>query len=389
MPQGTFLDRGDSTDIRVATWNIYFDSVFPDVSPTRVEKFNRVAAALAPDVWAFQEMYRHTAAQVKSLLDAAQPLDAPGGWHVYKTGELAIASKFPIPAEYVSSGFNAALVDLPDGEYSRDLYLINNHYKCCGGYDGSRQHSSDFNVNWMHDARTPDGRVTLPPNTPIVVLGDLNIVEGLQPLTTLLNGDIVNNLTYGPDSPPDWDGSDNVAVEAFHNAIGPESYTWRDDRQQFDPGQLDYIIYTDSVMQLAGSFVLNTVAMSEEELSSAGLQRYDAVIDELTYDHLPVVADYRIPPPALAGDANGDSVVNADDLMIWHEGFGAAGNAAVGQGDFNGDTNVDGDDWLVWQREASVETAEFPTRPAPEPAAAALAACVFLLPLRRPSRRRR
>jgi hypothetical protein len=134
------------------------------------------------------------------------------------------------------------------------------------------------------------------------VLGDLNIVEGPQPLETLLDGNIVNNALFGPDSPPDWDGSRNADAFPLHNGAGPESYTWRNDLEPFDPGRLDYITYTDSALRLGKRFVLNTVAMSDALLASTGLQRFDAILDNVgqNYDHLPVVVDFREP---LLGDA--------------------------------------------------------------------------------------
>jgi hypothetical protein len=373
----SFLDRPDPIAVRVVTWNIYFDSVFADVNPARNQQFARVASALAPDVWAFQEMYSHSAAQVKSLLDAAQPLGTPGGWQVYKSGELAIASRYPIPAAYRATG-NRALVNLPDDAYARDLYLMNAHFKCCGGFDNLRQQSSDQNINWMRDARTPGGAVTLPANTPMVVLGDLNIVEGLQPLTTLLDGDIQNS-SIGPDSPPDWDGSHNVAVTALHNAVGPENYTWRDDRLEYDPGQLDFLLYTDSVMGLAHSFVLNTASMSEADRAAAGLQQYDTAIDSLTYDHLPVVADFVIPPPPIPGDFNGDRLVGAKDLAAWQTHFGASAGAALTQGDADADGDVDGSDLLTWQRHLTAPPAAAAN--VPEPSSVALAALMLLAAL--------
>jgi hypothetical protein len=179
---------------------------------------------------------------------------------------------------------------------------MNAHYRCCGGNDPERQRQSDALVNWMRDARTPGGNVNLPHGTPMMVLGDLNIVEGPQPLETLLDGNIVNNALFGPDSPPDWDGSRNADAFPLHNGAGPESYTWRNDLEPFDPGRLDYITYTDSALHLGKRFVLNTVAMSDALLASTGLQRFDAILDNVgqNYDHLPVVVDFREP---LLGDA--------------------------------------------------------------------------------------
>lgn len=382
--RGAFLDRPHPAAVRVATWNIYFSSIFPNVNQARSQKFARVLNAVDADVWAFQEIYGgQTAAQLKSLMDASAPLGTPDGWQVYRSGEFALASKYPIPDDYRTTGTaNRALIDLPDDLFAEDLYLMNNHFKCCGGFDNQRQNSADFLVNWMRDARTPGGTITLPEGTPMIALGDFNIVDGQQPLTTLQDGNIINNLQYGADSPPDWDGSSNLVVPALHNGVGPEFYTWRDDRDIYDPSLLDFIIYTDSVASLAHSFVLNTSTMTEAQLAAAGLQSYDAMYDSQTWDHLPLVADFLMPPPVV-GDANGDRVVDGADLAAWRNHFGLAADATAAEGDFDANGQVDGADFLLWQREFDVPS---DIAAVPEPTTLGLALAGAWLAMRRRSR---
>jgi hypothetical protein len=174
---------------------------------------------------------------------------------------------------------------------------------------------SDALVNWMRDARTSGGQIDLPFGTPMMVLGDLNIVESPQPLQTLLDGNIINNATYGPDSPPDWDGTRNADAFPLHNTVGPEAWTWRNDLEPFAPGRLDYVTYTDSVLASPKRFVLNTVAMSDALLAATGLQRFDALLDNVgqNYDHLPVVVDFRSPFTGNAISPKGrlDDVISA------------------------------------------------------------------------------
>lgn len=133
------------------------------------------------------------------------------------------------------------------------------------------------------------------------MLGDFNLVGGPQPLDTLLTGDVQDNATYGPDSPPDWDGTANAVLDARHNNVpGGPVWTWRNDTTSFPPEQLDYITFTDSVITPAHAFVLNTAIMSEHELSSTGLRSLDALLDGAVgnYDHLPMVMDFvSVPEP--------------------------------------------------------------------------------------------
>ena len=309
---GTFLDRPDSTAARLVTFNVFWDSIFDRVNPERAAGFARLAGALDPDIWAFQEVGSitqgipsSTAAELKTLLDTVQP--TAGGWHVSKAGSLAIASRWSLTLQVTNISpagerrVMAALVDLPDDAFATDLYVINSHYRCCGGTanDPARQQNSDAIINWIGQAKTPGGNVELPLNTAMTVLGDFNIVGGLQPLDTLLTGEIQDTGRYGPSEAPDWDGTSNALLDARHNALpsGP-LWTWRDDTSMFEPGRLDYITYTDSVMSPVHAFVLNTAIMTSEELLATGLQPFDAILDGDTgnYDHLPIVMDFVIVP---------------------------------------------------------------------------------------------
>ena len=83
-----------------------------------------------------------------------------------------------------------------------------------------------------------------------------------------------------------------------HNALGREYYTWRNDDMPFVPSALDRVLYADSVMSVRHSFVLNTMTLSPDQLSSHGLQKSDVLYDENPryYDHLPLVVDFEFRP---------------------------------------------------------------------------------------------
>jgi len=300
---GTFLDRPEGTDFRAMSYNVGWDSIFPAIDPRQAEKFQRVIRAVDPDVLALQEI-RKSASDVAELLDAIAPLPDGQRWQVFKGQAGVIASKYPLQMlsdRVVAPSYRdpvAALVDLPDDRFEVDLYVLNNHFKCCDGKknDPIRQQQADAVASRLRDVRTPGGEFDLPPGTPILVVGDLNLVGGSGPLETVLSGDIADEQRYGPDLGPDWDGTWLCDAQPLHNAAGPDDYTWRDDNSEFAPGRLDFVIYTDSVMKVLNAFVLNTTAMSADELSRSGLNRYDAAEDDLgrRFDHLPVVVDFRL-----------------------------------------------------------------------------------------------
>lgn len=363
----TFIDRELASDLRVVSYNVLWDTIFPENNLIQADKFERVVTALDPDILNLQEIGHFfcqscvpkTAADVQSLLNSIAPIGG-NGWQVHKGSDNVIASKYPLSMTATDTvpagdrGQAIALVDLPDAEFDTDFYFMNNHYKCCtnqsGSFDAQRQQQSDAIVNWLRDARTPGGAVDLPQGTPFAVVGDLNIVGGPQPLDTLVDGNIIDESTYGPDSAPDWDGSHLTDARPVHNGSGTVEYTWRNDSSSFDPGVLDYIIYSDSVLDVGNKFVLNTVAMSTSERNATGLQEFDIVIDPSggEYDHLPVVVDFRLPSFA-DSDFNSSGTVDTADRLIWESGYGTG--TMKSEGDGNGDGRVDGLDFLKWQDE--------------------------------------
>jgi glucose/arabinose dehydrogenase len=90
---------------------------------------------------------------------------------------------------------------------------------------------------------------------------------------------------------------------------------------------------------------------------------------------------YRIVTDALTpGDFNADAKVDAADLELWRTGFGLATGAMPADGDADGDGDVDGADYLAWQRNVGWSSLHVlngtPSTAVPEPAGAALLACV-------------
>jgi endonuclease/exonuclease/phosphatase family metal-dependent hydrolase len=314
---GTLLDRGDPAALRLVSYNVLWNTIFPEVDPRGAERFARLVRALDPDVLCLQEIGVHprdydradarrwTAADVVELMNVHLPV--VGGWHGFQGGDNVIVSRYPLQrtrSRTVPEPERAqaiALVDLPDARFARDLYVLNNHFKCCDPqqYDARRQQQADAIVAWLRDARTPGGELDLPGGTPLVVVGDLNIVGSFQPVRTLVEGDVIDEQRYGPDFAPDWDASELSDLHPRHNADPDgDDWTWRNDGDRFPPGRLDFVIYSDSVLQLVHALVLDTTTWSDQDLARAGLERHDVMVDAqgLVHDHLPLVVDWLVVP---------------------------------------------------------------------------------------------
>lgn len=310
-----FLKKASPEQIRVMSFNVNWDSIFPDDDPQNDQwrqassgaEFARILKAVEPDIVCLQEINPvRDPQQVGDLLDAALPLDDGQTWQTHSGQDNVIAARFELGMEtdklvqrgsVTDFGHAMALVDLPDTEYEKDLYLICAHFPALGGQANieARQEHADAIMAWLGDAKTAGGEIDLPRGTPILVLGDLNVydTDPAHHLTTLLSGDIEDEDRYGPDILPDWDETGLADALPHHNGAGEDVYTWRDDTQEFNPGALDRILYTDSILSIENAFVLNTEIMTEEELEAAGLKAGDVMLDPETglYDHLPLVVD--------------------------------------------------------------------------------------------------
>ena len=171
------------------------------------------------------------------------------------------------------------------------LFLIA-HTPCCGWNDDSRQKEIDNFMAFIRDAKEDGGVLTLNENSPIVIVGDMNLVGYKQQQTTLITGDIVNTNIYGNAFMPDWDGTYFADSKPITTNM-PSTFTWYDEGSSYSPGRLDYIVYSNSVMSAVNSYVLFTNALPEDSLSFYNLQSSDVTS---VADHLPVIADFELSP---------------------------------------------------------------------------------------------
>jgi len=274
------LDRDRDDDLRIVTYNVLFDGLFKRPAP-----FIRILRATDPDVICFQEIWSHSAQDAVDQVSLALPGGAP--WYGGSTEDGLIVSRYPILDDHSidDAGNHWALIDLPDDSFATDLSLISAHPPCCDNEQG-RQEELDGIAAWMRDLKR-DG--DLAEGTLIVIAGDMNLVGSSRQVETLVAGTIIDENRFGRTLPADWDGTPLADAWPLHIG-GRESYTWRDDSSRFAPGRLDYIVYSDSVMEMTGGFVLRTEDLPAELLERHGLRRTDT--GEAS-DHLPVVADFR------------------------------------------------------------------------------------------------
>lgn len=362
-PSAGDYSKGHPLDVRIMAYNTY--TKFLVDSATDAE-FNRIFAAMQPDIICMEEIGSTvTTAAMAARFNAIMPIGG-AGWQIH-FGLLggtrnAIASRYPLTLTRtdtipVSStrGVTIALVDLPNASYPVDVYVLGVHLKCCGSAGGSedaqRQRSADAIANWLADARgvarASGNNIVLPANTPMIVLGDFNMVGGPQPENTLLTGNIQDEATFGTDVKGDWDVTDITNLNPLDPFTG-SNITWQSSGS-FPSSNLDRMMVTDSAFPVAAKWVLNTSTMSAAALATAGLQAGDTLTANSS-DHLPILVDLRINNPC-AIDSDGDGTPDCTDGCPADAARTAPGLCGCGvpvsqqgTGDVNGDGLKNGDD---------------------------------------------
>ncbi len=352
--------RDESLDIRVVTYN-HQGNFISDSS--RDAAFNRILAALDPDVICFQEFSSSVeAGEIVARLNSVLPV--PGeSWRVHfgllGGTRTVLASRFAflmtrtdtVP-ESSTRGVTMALVNLPAADYPVDVYIMGVHLKCCGDPGGpedeDRQRSADAIANWLGDARgvaRPSGNnIVLPANTPVINLGDFNLVGGPQPEDTLITGDIQDQATFGSDVKGDWDVSDLTDLGPVDPFTG-DDFTWQGS-QSYPPSRLDRFFYTDSAVVVANSFVLNSATMTPAARAALGLQ-YGDTLPQNSSDHLPIAMDLRLAVTLGNGDFDSDGDVDLADFAAFQNCFGSTFATECLPADLTGlDRQIDEADYI-------------------------------------------
>ena len=289
--------------IRLASYNIEKNSAFEADNPQAV-RFLRLVKAIGADIWALQEVWSPPET-VAAWFNSRMPLPNGATWTAVDGGSTMTVSSFPVvqhqSATSPDSGRKVSLtwIDVPASLWSKDLYLINAHMTCCSDGELSRQRQADSIAAWIQRVRGGKLPTPLPAGTPLLLVGDLNLVGGNGPLHTLVTGDINDEASWGKDAAPDWDGTPLRDIKPHHNGDGDATWTWRWDGSGFNPNRLDCALLTDSVAEVIAAMVLNTTTLTQPQLDALGLAQLDVGKSKIgagwVLDHLPLVIDLRLP----------------------------------------------------------------------------------------------
>ena len=226
--------------------------------------------------------------EVASLIESFLPGSPGEAWyHSYVSPDIHVISRFPIVGTASSDGNGIFEIDTDDGK----IIVLNAHLPCCGN-DTERQREIDRLLSYLRNSKAGQTSISVPENTPIFIVGDMNLVGLSQQQRSLVTGDIVSEHIFGEDFHPDWD--DSAMEDALPISTGTShAVTWFNSSGSFSAGRLDYMLYTGSVVDLNNSFALNTSKLSISELSTFDLHADDTYTAS---DHFPCVIDVDLSP---------------------------------------------------------------------------------------------
>lgn len=282
-------NKADSSHIRILSYNTLQDGI-TDIS--RQAAFQRIFQFANPDIVTLNECWNTQYYEVENLLDTWLPITG-SSWDCWKIDAGNITcSRFPITQNWKilpDRRLTASLINLPVW-YSKDLLLTNAHFKCCNG-DSIRQREADGYIHFIKDAQTIGGVIDVENGTPFILCGDLNLVGDTQQLKTLVYGDIVDTSQFGSPGLPDWNQQPFIDHIAYQNNEAV-ACTWSDYGSSYWPGRLDFVISSQTNLNLEKTFILNTAILSSQQLSNYGLLATDS---ETASDHFPKISDISIP----------------------------------------------------------------------------------------------
>ena len=286
------LARAPETKVRLMTHNVLRDTIFTD--PVR-EAYQQIYQAVAPDVYALQEVYEHGAEETRRRVAELAGTSA-GDWHASKLGlDLVVVSRFPITAVHTIPGFEdyesgAFLLDTRDA-LGHAIMLVNMHPPCCTGGDPDadmkRQQVADAVAAFIRDTRSDGGPLDVSAETPIVVLGDMNFVGDAQQPRTMVTGAIQSTSVFGASVPTTQ--TDASLVDLNPSQTGsPFHTTWENLESSFPPGRLDYAYLSNDAAPALNAYVLNTRHLPDSVRAATNLKPGDTATAS---DHLPIVVD--------------------------------------------------------------------------------------------------
>jgi len=268
----TKIHRKSWNSLRLMTYNILHDGI---IKNDQQEKIMAIIKVVNPDILTLNECWDATPDTITKLFVHHFP---NSNWYATKNDEGNITvSKYPILNSINIQ--KKARITANYIQYKHDTVLVLNvHFSCC---DKDKERAAEVAYVLKYIQSLKNNPKTKSQNYPLIIMGDYNFVGEADQLEALLNGQ---------KEKPDWDNTSLTNLKAFQ-VNSNFSYTWYDEKSDYSPGKLDYIVYTDSKLKPKKAFIVNTTFISEKFLDKYGFQRN---LSKRASDHLPVIVDFKI-----------------------------------------------------------------------------------------------
>lgn len=241
---------GTDQSLDIVTFNV---ETFPINGYTSVIAVANLLKTIDADVYALQEVASE--AGFNQLLDLMPGyagifyLINNSDWnlaYIYKASEISIHSSstrllFPDSQYFPRPPFE---IQIHSNDLNLDIYLINNHLKCCGGSENetSRRIAAEMLKEYIEASR---------PDDPVIILGDLNdeitgTVSNENPFLNFIN------------DPEDFKFTDMRIAQGSQLWWSYPSY----------PSHIDHILITDELFSMADTTVVYKAAPCYSDYST-------------------------------------------------------------------------------------------------------------------------
>lgn len=315
------IEKEESDNLRLLSWNCLQDNL---AKSNLTNIFSRLIQTANPDIIAFQELYETDEDFIDNFIKSTFPGEKR---YIKKQAftDIVLVSKFPIISSYQLDGNSAFLVDLKE-KYRTEALFINVHFPA--SQENTKRLSEITKIiEFIRSIKNNSAQIKVNKNTPIFIVGDMNLVGFSEQLNMLLTGNI-----SGMNADLDWDNSELKEANP-RLTESPFCYTWTKSTSSFWPGKLDFVIFSDYSAKLIKSFSINTMKMSAENIIKYSLNKDDS---PSASDHLPIIADFEIVDfnsitPKETGDfikenPTDNSFTNLSDFHLSYRVFDLLGN---------------------------------------------------------------
>ncbi|MFM7181424.1 MAG: endonuclease/exonuclease/phosphatase family protein [Verrucomicrobiales bacterium] len=286
------LYRPASSTLRVASYNVMQTRILEGRS--RADSWARMLKAINAGVWVLQETFYGDApapeAQGEAFRNRVEMVTGKNDW-IYswdKTGRYLL-TRYPIRwNKELHRRVHASWIDLPPSVSTKDLVVINVHYRT--QIDKQIAAAVDF----LNEVRAGKHAAGIPSDASIMICGDFNQNETQSAYATLVGKK--GFIDMRP-SHPGATGQDKTIGNVELDAKGKWS--------SIGKNRIDFTLVNSSVLRKEGSFIFNTLVMPQADLKASGLKRGDVALEPekttdftdvtIGCDHFAIITDFSDP----------------------------------------------------------------------------------------------